>query len=281
VRFYNVMRLAIALLCLAAALPAPAETLRVMSFNVRYAAKSDGPDIWENRRDFMVATIRKHNPDLIGTQELLYAQGQYLDQAMAEYQWFGVSRRGNQEDEHMGVFYRTDRLTLVDSGNYWLSLTPERAGSSAWSMSLPRMVTWGLFELKSNKQRFLFTNTHFAHRREDDHARLMSARIIAHRLSMYEESMPLVVTGDFNAPASGPTYETLTALMKDAWTTAAKKSGPEGTFHGFKGTPGAARIDWILYRAPWKAAEAHTLTDNRDGRYPSDHFPILAVFELP
>jgi endonuclease/exonuclease/phosphatase family metal-dependent hydrolase len=281
VRFYNVMRLAIALLCLAAALPASAETLRVMSFNVRYAAKSDGPDIWENRRDFMVSTIRKYNPDLIGTQELLYAQGQYLDEAMPEYKWFGVSRRGNREDEHMGVFYRTDRLNLIDSGDYWLSLTPERPGSSAWDMSLPRMVTWGLFELKSNGTKFLFTNTHFAHRREDETARLMSARIIAHRLSLYDASLPLVVTGDFNAPASGPTYETFTALLKDAWTDAAKRSGPEGTFHGFTGKPREARIDWIMYRAPWKTLEAHTLTDNRDGRYPSDHFPIFAVFELP
>lgn len=280
-RFYNVMRLATALLCLAAALPASAETLRVMSFNVRYAAKSDGLDIWENRRDFLVETIRKHNPDLIGTQELLYVQGQYIDQAMPEYKWFGVSRRGNQEDEHMGVFYRTDRLTLVDSGNYWLSLTPERAGSSAWNMSLPRMATWGMFEIKATGQKFLFTNTHFAHRREDDHARRMSARVIANRLALYEETLPLVVTGDFNAPAEGGAYETMTAVMKDAWTSAVKKSGPEGTFHGFKGTPGAARIDWILYRAPWKVLEAHTLTDNRDGRYPSDHFPILAVFELP
>lgn len=280
-RFYNVMRPLLALLCLAAALPAAADTLRVMSFNVRYAAKSDGPDIWENRRDFMVETIRKHKPDVIGTQELLYVQGEYLAAQMPEYQWFGVSRRGNQEDEHMGVFYRPDRLTLVDSGNYWLSLTPERAGSSAWNMSLPRMVTWGVFELKSNGQRFLFTNTHFAHRREDEPARYMSARIIAHRLSMYEETMPLVLTGDFNAPATGRTYETLTAVLKDAWTTAATKSGPEGTFHGFKGTPGAARIDWVMYRAPWKVLEAHTLTDNREGRYPSDHFPILAVFELP
>ena len=40
------------------------------------------------------------------------------------------------------------------------------------------------------------------------------------------------------------------------------------------------RIDWILYRGSWRVLETETVTRSRDGRYPSDHFPVLATFEI-
>ena len=93
---------------------------------------------------------------------------------------------------------------------------------------------------------------------------------------------PAVLTGDFNAGARGGAYETLTATLRDSWTVAAKRSeGPEGTFHGFKGKPGRERIDWILFRAPWRVASSVIVADHEGDRYPSDHFPVLSVFELP
>src|SRR5690349_14206108 len=122
-----------------------AESLRIMTFNVRYPAKGDGPNVWENRRDLMVSTIKEKNPDVFGTQELFYEQGQYIVEKAPEYKWFGVSRRGDKTDEHMGVFYKPAVLNLVESGNYWLSENPEQPGSMSWNVSLPRMVTWGLF----------------------------------------------------------------------------------------------------------------------------------------
>lgn len=261
-------------------LPAFAQTLKVMTFNVRYPNPADGADIWSARRDLLVETIAKEAPDLMGTQELFREQGDYIVEKLPQYAWFGLSRRGNHTDEHMGVFYSKDKLNPVDSGNFWLSEIPERPGSVNWNMSLPRMVTWCLFEHKATGIRFMYYNTHFAHRREDEPARVKSAKLIAARLALYDESLPLVLTGDFNAPAGGGTYSNFTPLLKDAWLAAEKKEGPEGTFHGFKGTPGRDRIDWILFRAPWRVTRAAALTVNRDGRYPSDHFPVVAEFSL-
>ena len=142
-----------------ATLPLSAQTLRVMSFNVRYPSPNDGPDRWELRRDMLVGAIRANDPDLIGTQELFYEQGQYIAEKAPEYEWFGISRRGNREDEHMGVFFKTARFRLVESGNFWLSETPETPGSMSWNVSLPRMVTWGLSPpyLKALSTRFSST----------------------------------------------------------------------------------------------------------------------------
>jgi endonuclease/exonuclease/phosphatase family metal-dependent hydrolase len=250
-----------------------------MSFNVRYPAQGDGPDVWDNRKDILVNTIRRNRPDLMGTQELFHMQGEYIVSRLPEYAWFGVSRRGNQQDEHMGVFYRKDRLRLVNSGNFWLSETPEQPGSIAWNMSLPRMVTWGEFEDTANGRRFHYYNTHFAHRREDVDARNRSAKLIVQRLASLPQDATVILTGDFNADAGTEAYKTLTSALTDTWTAVSGPEGPAGTFHGFRGKPGAARIDWILFRGAVTPQSIHTITDNEGGRYPSDHFPVLAVFD--
>jgi endonuclease/exonuclease/phosphatase family metal-dependent hydrolase len=249
-----------------------------MTFNVRLPTPADGPNAWEARRDILVGVIRDRQPDVIGTQELFQSQGDYIVQALPEYAWFGLSRRGNHEDEHMGVFYRKSRLELLASGNYWLSETPDQPGSISWNMSLPRMVTWADFRDRKSRRKFRFFNTHFPHRREDAEARKRCAQVIAERLKAVPKGTTVVVTGDFNTdPASEP-YAVLTEGLKDTWTSVANPAGPERTFHGFTGTPTGGRIDWILYRGRLVPREAETITANQAGRYPSDHFPVFARF---
>jgi endonuclease/exonuclease/phosphatase family metal-dependent hydrolase len=146
-------------------------------------------------------------------------------------------------------------------------------------MSLPRMVTWGLFEVRDSGRRFYHYNTHFAHRREDEQARLKSAQLILERIGKLPQDTPFILTGDFNAPAGGEVYKLFAERLEEAWATAGRRTGPEGTFNGFKGNTRGARIDWIFTQG-FKAREAETVTKNEGGRYPSDHFPIFAVLEF-
>jgi endonuclease/exonuclease/phosphatase family metal-dependent hydrolase len=262
---------------------APAELLRVMTFNVRYPSKLDGPDLWDLRRDLFVAAVRAKDPDIIGTQELFHLQGEYLVEKAPEYKWFGVSRRGNKEDEHMGVFYKPAKLKVLRSGNFWLSETPDTPGSMSWNVTLPRMVTWGLFALRSTGQKFILYNTHFPHRRDEDEvARQQCAKLIAERIGKLEPGIPFILTGDFNAPAAGPVHKVLAdAGLTDVWASAPQRFGPEGTFNGFKGTTTGPRIDWIFYRgAGIQPVLAETVTLRQGDRYPSDHFPVFAVLDL-
>lgn len=256
-----------------------AEPLRVLSYNVRYPNPGDGPDLWDTRKALFIESIREANPDIIGTQELFKLQGDHIVSALPEYTWFGTSRRGNSEDEHMGVFYKKGKLRLVESGQFWLSETPDVPGSESWGVTLPRMVTWGLFD-QAGKQ-FYFLNTHFAHRREDEEARKKSAGVIAERVARLKKGIPVIVTGDFNAPAGGPVYDALLGAtgLKDTRALAGKKEGPEGTFHGFRGKAGTNRIDWILVSPGWTVRRNVAITMQKDGRYPSDHFPVLAELE--
>ena len=273
--------LCLGLLAGLAAMPASAAEaappLRVMSFNVRVPVDADGPDRWEARRELMARTIRDARPDLIGTQELVKAQGDFLAERLPEYAWFGVGRRGDDSDEHMGVFYRKDAFTLLESGDFWLSDTPDVPGSISWGHPLPRMVTWGLFERKADGRRFYLFNTHFPYRDEDGPARTRAAKLIVRRLKQLPKGVPVIVTGDFNdVPASGA-YRALTRKLHDARVEAPSHDGPGFTFPGFTGK-GDKRIDWVLYRG-LRPRAVHTLDVNDGGRYPSDHFPVVVDFD--
>ncbi|VXC94659.1 endonuclease/exonuclease/phosphatase family protein [Sphingomonas sp. AX6] len=277
-------RILLATLLAAIALPATAQPrtegdLRVMAFNVRLPAESDGPDYWPNRRDHFIHTLRDADADIVGTQELHKVQGDYIIQKLPLYSWFGIDRRGGRGDEHMGVFFRRDRLRVVDLGNFWLSDTPNVPGSISWGHPYPRMVTWGLMERIADAKRFYLVNTHFAYRVEDVDARRRMAEAVAAFVATLPSDVPVVVTGDFNATPQEPAYAVLTAKLADAWTATADRSGPENTFHAFKGKADR-RIDWILSRG-LETRRAWTIAESRRGRYPSDHFPVVADLRFP
>lgn len=261
------------LLCVGA--PAWAQApLKVMSFNIRFANPADGVNAWDNRREVTAAMLERTAPDLIGTQELLKVQGDFLVSRLKGYAWFGVGRRGGDDDEHMGIFYRTDRLRLLESGNFWLSDKPDEQGSMAWGADLPRLATWGLFETIHGKRRFYAFNTHLPHRDQDEGAREKGAALVLARIEALAGDLPVVLTGDFNTVPGSPTYRTLSAHLRDAWTSAPKRVGPDKTFHGFTGNA-VKRIDWIFTRA-FVAKRAETVTDHHGEVRTSDHFPVLA-----
>lgn len=255
-----------------------ANPLKVMSFNVRTPADTND-NRWENRRDLMAQVIRTQDPDVIGTQELVKAQADDLIARLPKFAWFGESRGGGEDDEHMGVFYRTDRLRVLESGNFWLSDTPEVAGSITWGNVFPRMVTWARFQRIADGATFMLYDTHFPYRDQDDAARLKSAQLIAKRVAALPQDEPFVLTGDFNTTDADPAHAALTAALTDAWLAGAPRSGPDKTFHDFTGTPDK-RLDWILFRG-LTLRSVETLTIHAGPRYPSDHFPVVAVFDLP
>jgi endonuclease/exonuclease/phosphatase family metal-dependent hydrolase len=272
-------RLALAMMLVVGG-PALAQApLKVMSLNIRLPMASDGVNAWDNRRDVTVAMLDKAAPDLFGTQELFKRQGDYLVEKLKGYAWFGIDRRGGHDDEHMGIFYRTDRLKLVESGQFWLSDTPEVVGSITWGHPLPRMVTWGLFETVKGGRRFYAFNTHFPYRDEDEDARTKGAALILQRIIAMAGNLPVVLTGDFNTTPDSAAHRTLAEGLIDARASAPVKLGPAGTFHNFTGTPDK-QIDWIFLRG-FTAKRVTTITDHQGAVQTSDHFPVLAELGWP
>jgi endonuclease/exonuclease/phosphatase family metal-dependent hydrolase len=267
-----------AILPLAALLAGCTPALRVMTFNVRYAS-DEAPNAWADRRPVMIDLIKHVHPDLIGTQELLQRQGDDLVARLPEYRWFGRDRRGGHADEHMGIFYRPDRLRIVEQGDFWLSDTPEAVGSVSWGADLARMANWAIFETRGRRShRFLFVDTHLAHRDQDEIARRKAAELILARLPRLARGLPVILAGDMNARPSSSTYATFSTALTDAHQQAKIRRGPENTFHDFTGAPDR-RIDYIFLRGV-RATEIETSTIHTGATYPSDHFPVWAKLEF-
>ena len=257
-------------------------TLMVMSYNLKFGS-TNPPNAWPQRRPLMRELIEKVAPDVFGTQEGLYPQLQDIAADLPAFQWIGVGRDGGSRGEFMAVFYRTARLEPLAFDHFWLSDTPEVIGSKTWGPKLARMVTWVKFRDRQTKQEFFFVNTHFDHQVQA--AREKSAQLVRERVGTFDAKLPVLLVGDFNAAAgSNKAYVMLTEdkFFADTWTTARERVNEDiGSFNGFKALQkGGARIDWILSRGEVAADHIEIVTFSRDGKFPSDHFPVIAKLRL-
>lgn len=261
--------------------------VRVMSFNIRFGTAEDGDNHWDRRKGFVVETIRAFDPDLLGTQETLGFQRDYLAENLPEYEVLGVGRvDGKEEGEMMALYYKSDRFDRLDSGHFWLSERPEVVGSKSWDSSLPRMVTWVKLRDRKNASAapLAFFNTHFDHQGRE--ARLESARLIRRQIAAIGEGCSVVLTGDFNTPEGSGPYEALFGPLEgqqsslvDTYRAAHPERGEnEGTFSGYRAAATSGpRIDWIGVSRDWQIVDASIDRTSRNGRTPSDHFPVTAV----
>lgn len=267
----------------AAAEPKSSDTLCVMTYNLRYASATP-PNSWPERRPVARECVEKTAPDIIGTQEGVYQQLKDFHQDLPNYEWIGFGRDGGSRGEFMAVFYRKARFDPLEYDHFWLSDTPDVIGSSTWGHSNRRMVTWVRFLDRSTEKQFYLFNTHFDHRNQA--AREKAALLIRDRIKALNTSLPVILTGDFNAVAGkNKTYEILVKddFLSDTWEKAESHRGEVvNTFHGFRGKrAGEIRIDWILTQGKVKTDAVEIVTFEKDGQYPSDHFPVVAWLRLP
>jgi endonuclease/exonuclease/phosphatase family metal-dependent hydrolase len=257
-------------------------SLTVMTFNLRYASDQP-PNSWPQRRPVAGAAVRAAAPDIIGTQEGLAAQIRHISADHPEYATIGIGRDSDGGGETATIFYRRERLSAVEQGHFWLSDTPETAGSTGWGNVLPRMTSWARFHDHDTGHELYHVNTHLDHEAAD--ARTRGAALICARVDAFDPGLPVIVTGDFNAISrADPTYEVfLAAGFTDLRFAARDDLGPTyDSYHGYRPPgPGGAHIDWILGRGPLTALSFRLVDTAVGGQYPSDHFPLMVTLELP
>ncbi|MEP7273428.1 MAG: endonuclease/exonuclease/phosphatase family protein [Acidobacteriota bacterium] len=264
--------------------------LRVMSFNIRYGTADDGENRWENRKAFLMDTIKAFNPDLLGTQETLAFQRDYLASMLPDHEAFGVGRNdGREAGEMAALYYRRTRFEKLDGGHFWLSETPDQVGSKGWDAALPRMVTWVKLRdrLYRNSKPLVFFNTHFDHRGTT--ARIESAKLLRTRIDALGDTARVIVTGDFNSAEASEAYIALFGSDKgrrspvvDAYRVAHPERAPnEASFSNFVGGKNdGPRIDWIGFSRDWIVESSSIDRTEQNGRFPSDHYPVNAVVRM-
>lgn len=270
--------------------------LTVMTFNLRTAynpqkgATPDGPDSWDNtlgtgnRRALAVELIKQYQPDIIGTQEDMKIQLDYLTDNLEEYAWFGQCRDGEGVDgEYNAIFYKRSKFELKRGTYFWLSDTPN-IPSITWGNRHKRMVTCAKLALQDYPKSIYVFNTHFPLNLFPE-AQKKSTEQCIEALNDTDPDSPLFFTGDFNATSES---YVLTRLREAgfivSWDVAEKKFGPAFTAHQFQGlrSTESSRIDWIVSRLPasGRVRQLETITFNVNERYASDHFPVQVEFEL-
>ncbi|MDY7079888.1 MAG: endonuclease/exonuclease/phosphatase family protein [Chloroflexota bacterium] len=257
--------------------------LRIVSFNIRYDNAQDGDNRWLNRRDLVADVLRLHRPDIAGLQEALKHQVDDLAVRLPEFAWTGVGRDdGKEAGEYAPIFFDKARLGLLAQATFWLSETPDLPGSEAWE-ACTRIVSWAKFRDKRTRNTVFVFNTHFDH--ESQLARVESAHLLLARVKDIANGMPVVVTGDFNDDETSRTYQILTQedqkghdlILSDTKHLSRQEHyGPAATTNSkFQGCF-RRKIDYIFVKNRVQVIRHGILSDNWDGRYPSDHLPVIA-----
>lgn len=257
-----------------------------MSFNIRGAQHWDGANAWTRRAKLNARIIGQHSPDLIGFQEFQEGNRVTYDSELPDYEYvLGAPYENRKPHSYNAIYWKPERLQLLDTGGFWLSETPEKF-SGSWGTHQKRSANWARFRLVDDGVEFLHLNTHLDHRSVV--ARRLGARLIVRRLNeLAAGKTPVLVTGDFNADPGSPVHQIFaSAGFGDAHLLAG--NAPARTFHKFQGEGFVSprperegRIDWILVRgaspeAAWAPRFCKVVRDAEPPVYPSDHYPVVA-----
>ena len=251
-----------------------------MTYNIRYDNPNDGENRWELRKSWLAQQIAFYEPDILGIQEGLEHQVDFLDSALTNYTYLGVGRDdGKTKGEYTAIFYKENKFELIQSKTFWLSDTPMKV-SVGWDAALPRICTVAQLKNIAEGDVIWVFNTHFDHRGRI--AREESVQLIISQIENLNPSMTgTVLMGDLNLTPDHEAIKMISGKMQDSASAGQLKFGPEGTFNGFNfGSAPTRRIDYIFCSEDIVIGKYAVLSDSKDLKYPSDHFPVIITFKL-
>lgn len=256
-----------------------AQDFTIATYNLRYDNEGDiaKGNAWKDRRSHIVEIIQKNNLDFLGVQEALFNQLADLMRAMPAYEYTGLGREGGREGEHSAILYKRDKFALVESGNFWLSQTPEKL-SKGWDAKYERLCSWAELKEKSTGFTFYMFNTHFDHKGKV--ARKQSIALIFDQIEKIAGNVPVILSGDFNMAPIDEAYAEFAKFprFKNAYDiTEDLQNGNIATVNAFdsiKHTP--ERIDHVFFSPDFKVSSYRLVLDTYgNNKFPSDHFPII------
>ncbi len=258
----------------------------IMSFNIRYDNPEDSLDNWQYRKDRAAKAIHFYDADILGTQEVLHNQLEDLKQRLPEYDVIGVGREdGKEKGEYSALWYKKDRFTVLDSGYFWLSETPEVAGSKGWDGACERIASWAKLKDNTSGKEIFALNTHLDH--VGVAARREGVSLILDKVAELSNGLPVVVTGDFNAEPESDVIKHVTDASNpkhliDSRSVAPLVYGPSWSWHDFGKLPYDRRplIDYVFVNKGLDVLKYGVLAETENEAFVSDHAPVLVTVEV-
>ncbi|CAL6025836.1 endonuclease [Hexamita inflata] len=267
--------------------------IMIMGFNVLYGScRTSCQHFWENRRSAVVQIIQSYSPDIIGVQEAIYWQLDYIREHLHLYSQYGSSRNGyynEKADEFCAVLYKKDKFKVVQGETFFLSETPEIV-SKSWGSVFNRIATAVKFEILASGKQFWFFSTQLDFS-SDEAVRCNQTQVLLERMQkLNAEGLPVVLSGDFHSPSFGPAHQKLTqeGHLRDAASKAREVGKISGcSIHHFDQQmhqnqedfdkfENRSHYDWIFADPKTDVLSFEVCTDTFDGVQPSVHYPIVA-----
>ena len=258
--------------------------IEVMSFNLRWR-RDPAPNSWETRQALVLELLRAEAPAVVGLQE---SRAEYLDTLLPQLpEYAAYPPAGSRQNS---ILYCKSRFRLdartSDAANARVDAPAADWGEG--SVRLPRSAR--LVDERSGVGFYVYNN-HFDHRFAA--SRLWSAGVLMDRVRARTFDDPVILTGDFNATPSEPAVAVLRGKSPmgedevdrplqfvDTFGRLHPDGIGTGTYHDFLGIRFGPRIDYVFAGPDIRVRSARILRFERDGRYPSDHFPVAATLVL-
>ncbi len=254
-------------------------TFRCMTFNLRVAVTVDGPNYWPHRLHAVVTMIQKHHPDFLATQEVTDGMAKDLEKPLMNYTFCGDGRDADRHGERCSLYVLKKKWTIEHTETIWLSATPEVPGSGDPEEGYPRICTMALVKSVQDDTHLLIFNVHLSY--QSERAKTQNVDTLIQAVKRWKEThdCPIILMGDFNATSDHPIH----TVLKSHFSISKPDRGEslmKGTFHGFKGGIGLETIDYIYHTDELTCLSVDVDQMMILGRYPSDHFPVIADFAL-
>ena len=261
--------------------------LKLMTFNTRYPNTGDGENAWPNRKEALFTLLNEYNCDLMGFQEVFNFQIADFQTALPQYDFYSIGRDdGETQGEACTIAYKRDRFEKLACGTFWLSDTPEKIASKTWGNDIPRICSWLHLKDNASDKAFYLYNAHFDHISQN--SREMATKLIAKIISEHNNNDPYILMGDFNMPSSNSGMQYLLTdndtrpipTLTSTWKCLNPDTPEIGSHHGFSDPKPGHVIDHILVEPDTIILNSIIDTSKINGRYPSDHFPLISEIIL-
>jgi endonuclease/exonuclease/phosphatase family metal-dependent hydrolase len=255
------------------------QELKVATYNIRFDNPRDSGNLWVDRAPVVASLIRFHDFDVFGTQEAFKSQLDDISKALPAYERYGVGRDdGKEKGEHSAIFYKKEVFKLLKKGDFWLSPTPDTPSLGWDAKCCKRICSWVQLQHRRTGKTFYFFNAHYDH--EGVQARNESSKLVLQKIKEIADNAPVLFTGDLNGSHTSTWYQEIanSSVLKDTYGEVEFPYAPNGSFNAFNNSRKSTEIiDHIFLSKHFGVKKWGILTDTYNGKFPSDHFPVLSV----
>ena len=234
-----------------------------------------------HRAGMVYEKIKKEQPDIIGFQEVIAPQLEYLEAMMPDYLFVGQGRNEDFQGEGLYIAIKKSTLTLCGLDIFWISPEPYVPATRFETQSpYPRICIDILVRHKETGKMFRVYDVHLDHIESD--AKAQGMQVVLDKIAEDKKKLPAetILLGDFNEQPDGLaiTYINQYKDMKLVDVTAEIPA----TWHDFGKLNPGIKIDYIFTSEGLadKVQKVEVWDDYRNGIYLSDHYPVSAIINL-